>query len=318
MQGEGMGALLQRCKDTLILAHALDAEVYIGNLSDSIHGYNVADLGFFRKDPCPDDKRHQDMADAMSKNVRNPSTNQLSSQKRCQIPNRQLMALLTRICRQQLDKAEIMEILGLDGCSTIQHIVEMGEILEHYNDCLAPWYHDAIRRSRAWSDAYDKPDDCVRIGIHLRWGDVAQQQGKIQRNTSLDIRSISIQDVNKAYSHIHFIGCPCQKIKVYIENNPGFVPDTFVFEDFDVVDSGDDLRDLIDLAQNDILIQGASSFAVLAAFSTSNKKVISNALAPHGVFGAPHGNRKYNQWFRIVNQLYSPEEEVVHTCNTSS
>ena len=310
---EGMGAMLQHCKDTLILALALSAEVHIQHLSNSTHGYNMADLGFFRQTPCPeifsprlqiadDGLREQKVRDA-------PEDPRPLSQNRCRVSQQQLESLLPTICSGNLGKAQLIEILGLKDCATVYHTVNEDHIWENYNDCVAPWYYDAVRRSPAWPTVDAKEDECVRIGIHLRWGDTATRNAKLGVDTRLNIRSISIRDVNKAYKNIHFIGCPCQKIKVYVKNNPGFEPGSFVFNEYEVVDSGDDMYDLIDYARNDILIQGGSTFPVLASFSTLGKKVITSVLHEG------HGHTKYEQRFSIVNKLFSPPDLVVHVCN---
>ena len=188
------------------------------------------------------------------------------------------------------------------------------KIRENYNDCVSEWYNSIITKTEEWKNFDRDLDGCVRIGIHLRWGDVATSGGRIGPQTKVDsFRSISINDINKAFSNLKLIGCRCRKIFIYIENSPGIEHNTFIFDDFTVVDTGNDLNDLIHYAHNDILIQGRSSFPVLGSFIISNKTVITNSVAA-GIESKRANDIKYEQRFSIINHLFSPDDTVFHVC----
>jgi len=64
--------------------------------------------------------------------------------------------------------------------------------------------------------------DCVKVGVHVRWGDLASNVSEINTNTKVDFRSMSISDINKAWNNIQFINCKCRYVSVYIKGGPGF------------------------------------------------------------------------------------------------
>lgn len=279
---EGIGSFFQHIKSSIILSQALNAELYLEDMRPSTHGYILANL--FRESPCPKS------ANASSK---------------CFINNTQLKELLPSICAGSIKAHALMKLFGVEHCTTLYHNVDE-ELNEGFNDCVAPFYqqsmrpfiHEAVRRYPV--------SNCVTIGVHIRWGDLALNMSTINTNTALDERSMSIHDINTAWNNIHFTKCDCKEVSVYIKDGPEFENGTFSFGNFKVIDTGDDFLDLAHYTRNDILIQGLSSYGIFGLFSSVEKKVV--------MTNSP-GHRKYNQNFTLHHSIFSPSEKVYYECS---
>lgn len=65
---------------------------------------------------------------------------------------------------------------------------------------------------------------------------------------------------------------------MYIKDGPGFGEGTFPFADFQVINTGDDLLDLAHYTRNEIVLESRSSYAVIGAFGSTEKKVVIHDL----------------------------------------
>jgi len=279
---EGAGSFMQHIKASIILSQILQADLYLKDIPPIEHGYSLAKL--FRESPCPEPSSEADRS--------------------CNVNSTQLAKYLPSICAGLIRPSTLLSLLGLEGCNTIYHISER-ERYENLNDCVAPFYRQIMQPFITQAIEQYPVTDCVKVGVHMRWGDLASNSSEIDINTEFDFRSMSVRDINKAWNNIQFINCKCRQVFVYIENGPGFANGTFPFGDYQIVDTGNDLLDLAHYTKNDILLQSRSSYAILGLFSATEKKVvISNA--PDYI--------KYAQKFMLRHFIFSLDEKIIYEC----
>jgi hypothetical protein len=279
---EGAGSFMQHIKASIILSQILQADLYIKDIPAITHGYSLGEL--FRESPCPE-----------------PAS---GSDRSCNVNSTQLEKYLPSICAGLVKPGTLLSLFGLEGCSTIYHISE-SERYENLNDCVAPFYRQIMQPFITQAIDRYPVTDCVKVGVHMRWGDVALKVSEIDANTQLNFRSMSISDINKAWNNIQLINCKCKDVSVYIKSGPGFAKGTFSFGDFQVIDTGDDLLDLAHYTRNDILIQGQSSYAVLGLFASTEKKVV--------ITDSP-GSKKYNQTSFLRHSVFSTSDNIFYEC----
>lgn len=278
---EGMGSFFQHIKTSAILAYYTGSKLcltglYEGNIS---HGYSYAS---FMSDlicpPVPTDIL----------------VNENSNEANCTVDNATIEELLPSICNQILSADAILATLNVSNCHSIFQKVER-ELHEDLNDCMSPVYQYLLPSQPSVSMSKH-----LRIGIHIRWGDLARtNMTKIPRNLTLDGRSVSIQGAIKALSNIQPVGCLAHDIRIYMKGAVKI--DGLPYR---MIDSGDDWKDLLDYMSNDILIQGVSSYPVLGAFAVTNKVIITEGIS----------NSKYNQRFLHQNKLLTTKEKVLIEC----
>ena len=282
---EGAGSFMQHIKASIILSQILQADLYIKDIPAIRHGYSLGKL--FRESPCPEPASESD--------------------RNCNVNSTQLDEYLPSICAGLVNPKTLLSRFGLEGCDTIYHIRANGtaELNENLNDCVVPFYRQTMQPFIAQAIKQYPVTDCVKVGVHMRWGDKASNVSEIDANTNLDPRSMSISDINKVWNNIQFINCKCKDVSVYIKNGPGFAKGTFSFGDFQVIDAGDDLLDLAHYTRNDILIQGHSSYPVLGLFASTEKKVV--------ITNSP-GHEKYNQRFFSRHSIFSTSDKIFYEC----
>jgi hypothetical protein len=270
---EGAGSFAQHIKSSIILASAIDAELRLPEAASNEHNYT---LPWFSTIPCP----------------------RVADSGACTVDHSKLLATVSGICNGVIAGDSALHLLDIpQDCSTIYHHVN-SERFEDLNDCISDWYRNALHIRRA-----TKPKREVRVGIHLRWGDVAASRN-LSMATKIDYRSPSINQINTAYSQITFVECDVVRIFLYIEKHPHVIPGTFLFRDFEIIDSGDPIADLQHYASNDILIQGKSSWAVFGAFGAERNTIV--ITDPDYV--------KYKQRHRHVLHTYRYGDRVMYKC----
>lgn len=140
------------------------------------------------------------------------------------------------------------------------------ELRELWSDC------DLIIDDRPWDVRYDMSKCTWKwvkhvftqlglkqrrggIGLHIRWGDISVQTLPPERSTPVDLAAQMIAKMRE---------CGMQdELSVYME----WANDTMLRglgEPYRLVDSGDSIDDLLDLAANRVLILDISSWTVLA------------------------------------------------------
>jgi hypothetical protein len=281
LTNEGIGAFFQHIKTSVILSNALNADLYIHDIDSSTHGYSLARL--FRQSSCP-------------------NTNQTRLQ--CTVSNDRWLECLPSVCAGLLEPTSLSKLLGVEGCTTIYHSVET-ELNENLNDCAAPFYRKMMQVYMREVAMQYADSECIKIGVHIRWGDLASDSSKITSGTAFDERSISIDNINKAWSNLHFTNCECQEISLYIKNAVAIQNGTFLFEEYRIIDTGDDMLDLAHYTQNDILIQGVSSYPVLGLFSSTGKKIVITDHPKH---------RKFSQIFQQQHSVFAPSDMIFYDC----
>lgn len=169
------------------------------------------------------------------------------------------------------------------GCGTIIHVVGYNaELNEQLNGCTAPWVKQAMLGPVCGRKTPDKPTGVTRVGVHFRWGDVATDDPSHPDWT----RTMSYANINKVIASIEKCGQP-MAIRVFAEDFPEEARSRFEFT-HELVDSGNDIDDLCELSNNDVIVAGGSSFAVLAAqMSYARLAIVSD-----------QGSYKYDGWKR--------------------
>lgn len=279
---EGAGSFMQHIKASIILSQILQADLYIKDIRTSDHGYSLGKL--IRESPCPEPASESD--------------------RNCSINSTQLVEYLPSICAGLIKPSTLLNLFGLEGCSTIYHNSEQ-ELHENLNDCVAPFYQQIMQPLIAQAIQQYPITDCVKVGIHMRWGDLASNVSEIDANTKFNCRGMSVSDIDKAWNNIQFINCKCKHVSVYIKSGPGFAKGTFSFGDFQVIDTGNDLLDLAHYTRNDILIQGASSYAILGLFGSMEKKVVMTDNP---------GHEKYSQKHFLRHAVFSASDNISYEC----
>jgi len=279
---EGAGSFMQHIKSSIILAQILQADLYIKDIPPIVHGYSLAKL--FRELPCPELSPGSDSS--------------------CNINSTQLIEYLPSICAGLIQPSTFLSVFSLQGCNTIYHTPDT-DFYENLNDCVAPFYQRIMQPFVAQAIKQYPVTDCVKVGVHMRWGDLASNVSELNANTKFDLRSMSIRDINKAWNNIQFVNCKCKQVFIYIENGPGFAKGTFSFGDFQVVDTGNDLLDLAHYTRNDILLQSRSSYAIFGLFGSTEKKIVIN--------NAP-GYVKYDQTFMLWHSVFSLGDKIFYEC----
>lgn len=277
---EGVGSIHQRIKASIILASVIGADLRLPGLVANRHGYVVP---WLKTGSCPP-----------------------SSSTSCLINNTSLETLIQRMCGGTLRGRAVLAALEIPQfCSTIYHHVEQVHAHEGLNDCVGKWYQEALLSN---GRIFTQESGRVTVGVHLRWGDVARPGvTALSAISTHNLRgSPSITQVNDAYANIVFIDCHRVVVHLYMEKHPNIQPGTFTFPNFTVVDSGDDIADLRHYASNDVLIGGTSSWAVFAAFaSTDGTIVITDAL-----------HAKYRQTYRRhIKHLHQYGDRVNFRCS---
>jgi hypothetical protein len=293
---EGLGSYFQLMKPTIIVSQALGAEIALTQAPDSSHGYNVAGLFEFG---CRQVQR-----------VKTPA---------CTVSSVTAVSLIPSICHGAIGRAALIEQLGVGGCQTVWLEVAF-DAVEDLNDCAASFYRQKLLRIReahyrhtlrpylSSEGGHRQAYRCVNVGVHIRFmsglaDNVTDSRVTIGPGTELDHRSISLEHIGQALQNVRPLGCPCVSVYLYVKDSPvllaGVLPSKF-----SVVDSGDDVADLLHFMQNDVLIMGVSSWSVLGAFASRGKLVITDRP----------GSDKHSQRYKLLNKVFHHSEVVAVDC----
>lgn len=278
---EGVGSAPQHFKSSILLADLLDREFVLGQL-DSEHGYSTSDL--FNAGAAAHGNLEfalpmcelQEQGKALWKELR----------KACASPR----------YRKQL-QFELEKKYG--HCGTLYHNVREPEVIQDLNGCVHGYFQRALRHpicearweerdrkaeqlrvqvggkaaevkpAKEWSmfppSAIAKDNELRRVGVHMRWGDTQPAKGQEADRT----RGITVKEVNAAIAILSACDVPLE-VRVYGEGLPEWVWSRFTFK-YQLVDSGDSITDLCRLGQSDVIVGGASGFAMMAHHLGRNK-----------------------------------------------
>jgi hypothetical protein len=293
---EGLGSYFQHLKPTIIVSQALGAEIALTQAPNSSHGYNVASLFEFG---CRQVQR-----------VKTPA---------CTISSETSVSLIPSICHGAIGRAALIGLLGIGGCQTVWLEVAFN-MVEDLNDCAANFYRQKLLRIREANYRHTlrpymlseggprQAYRCVNVGVHIRFfsglaDKVNDSRVTIGPGTELDQRSISLENIGQALKNIRLLGCPCVSVYLYVKDRPLLLPGILP-SNFSVIDSGDDVADLLHFMQNDVLILGVSSWSVLGTFATRGKLVITDRP----------GNDKHSQRYKLLNKVFHHSEVVSVDC----
>ncbi|GAA5891064.1 hypothetical protein JCM6882_006406 [Rhodosporidiobolus microsporus] len=229
---EGIGSVIQRFKESVILAQALDAQFLITG-QESEHGYSTSDL------------------------INGPGPILIDSTKTCSLQDNlsgeERAQLVDAWCEGKPEALEILKDLEkrLVGCTAVLD-AQRWEVHEEYNGCIHRWTRDTLGAApeMPWDPAH------VTVGIHIRWGDSA---GEFRGSMHLD-------NVNRALGDIYNqFGVDNVDVTIAMEKHEAKIlkmVDTR--KKYRLVDSGDGINDMRELAGNNIMLIGGSSYAAMA------------------------------------------------------
>ncbi|GAA6034469.1 hypothetical protein JCM8097_002739 [Rhodosporidiobolus ruineniae] len=272
---EGLGSVIQRFKESIVLAEALGATFLITD-TDSEHGYSTSDLinGVARESVEDMDLSHP-----------------CSLQDRMWGTDLDRKKIVQDFCERDPAKQDQLKQLAkrLEGCTVILDS-NYNEVNEHLNGCIHGWLRERLgfAANKNWDPSR------ITVGVHIRWGDSA---GEFRGSMHLD-------HVNALLSHlVHKFGSENLDIMVAMEKHDDQVLAKLEVPNYRLVDSGDGIKDLFALANNDVLIAGGSSYAAMA-----------HLLAPRGLSIIEGGHPKYwntSGFGREVIMLEAYREEML-------
>lgn len=277
LTAEGIGSFFQHFKTSAILAHYAKLNLDLVGIDGKSSEHNYGYLEVLPKLQCERPLRQMDQFDPT-----------------CIVDNQRLEQLIPSICRSTLLPERILDALHLSHCQDIFHNIT-DELHQDLNDCMSGFYRDALSIEPTYSRSTE-----LKIGIHLRWGDKKNSDlSVLSQDHPLDWRSISPQMAILALQNIETIGCGSHQVKIYMKDGIAIqgLP-------YPIIDSGNDIDDLIDYMSNDVLIQGCSSYPILATFAVGNK-IVRTSTPLH---------KKYNQDNSKTNQIFGVHEKIVISC----
>ncbi|SCZ97965.1 BZ3500_MvSof-1268-A1-R1_Chr3-3g06488 [Microbotryum saponariae] len=248
---EGLGSQLNHIKGSMILAKALEATFILGD-SYSHHHYSTSDMinGPIYRD---------------SITARPPvyvplgQTCALSDH----LPYEKRQEVIRGWCLGNKNDQRPMQRIGYSlakrNCSIIIDDVSGRDFYNDLNQC----YTDVLRERLGGIDdrRNTRPDGsgdagALTVGIHVRWGDTSGSDNATEFRGSMPTASVNeiIHEAQKRFKRLD--------IRIAMESHNDHVLEGFEF-DYTLVDSGDVMADLHALADNDLLLIGSSSFAIL-------------------------------------------------------
>ncbi|GAA6024451.1 hypothetical protein JCM10207_005770 [Rhodosporidiobolus poonsookiae] len=238
---EGLGSVIQRFKESIVLSMALDSTLMITDIM-SEHGYSTSQL--------------------INGVVTNVSSIDMSHP--CSIQdhlwdNSKRKNIVAEFCQRKPSQKDLAELTkNLEGCTVILDS-ERNEVNEHLNGCIHGWLRERL------GAVPDSPWDPNRItvGVHIRWGDSAGQfRGSMQlSNVNTVLKDLAAQ-----------FGEDKLDVTIAMENHDTKILEQVAVKKYRLVDSGNGIKDMFTLADNNVLVLGGSSYAAMA-----------HLLAPRGL-----------------------------------
>ncbi|KAJ7199783.1 hypothetical protein GGX14DRAFT_699744 [Mycena pura] len=252
---EGLGSLLQHFKHSIVLADALDAE-HILSFHQSHHGYSSSQFWNGR------------LSAGVGKWAP-PLTLDASLAGRVQdfLPFDRRERLVRGLCAgEDWARAEMANIrAAMEHFTSIVDVTDAKETTEDLNGCVAEW----VRRRVAPAPEFalpplsESPARRVTVGVHIRWGDQAwflNETGEFYGSMAIsDIAGI-LRDIRARWGESNV------EVKIAMQDADHAVLSPLGEQGtaYTLIDSGDPIADLYALSNNDILIVGQSSYAVIA------------------------------------------------------
>ncbi|SCV74758.1 BQ2448_7787 [Microbotryum intermedium] len=258
---EGLGSQLNHIKGSMIIAKALGATFILGD-SYSHHHYSTSDMinrPIFRDPVTERPPVYVPLGQTCA------LSDHLAYEKRQEV--------VRGWCLGNHDDQRPMTRVGYSlakrNCTIIVDDVSGRDFYNDLNQC----YTDVLRERLGGID--DRRNlrpggsgdaGALTVGIHVRWGDTSGTDNSTEFRGSMPMASINevIHEAQKRFKRLD--------IRIAMESHNDAVLAGFEF-DFTVVDSGDVLDDLHALADNDLLLTGSSSFAILVHMMASRQGV---------------------------------------------
>ena len=179
------------------------------------------------------------------------------------------------------------------ACAEIRSIHRKG-VLENYNDCIQPWLSYTLLgmfANRGYTSVLAE-NACLNVGIHIRWGDVAQKS-----LTTLGGRNMRGEQIVYTLQNFKNITSQCFNYYIFAKDATPGLTDQFQIE-HTLVDGDDDLFDMYLYSLMDVYIQGVSSWSVMPTYVHSGRVLITDKPT--------HPKLQTN--YRDVNYIYHYED----------
>ena len=274
---EGYGSYFQRLKSSIIVSMFLNKTLVIQDVLESEHNYNVA------------------------LQVNEVYTHTLMhNDSMCKLEIHDEKRLLDLMCRHMSGMESSNDTLDQfkknNSCTQIIHVKnhKEGEYYvedyEGFNDCIQPWLSNTFNKmfeKKMYVLHFKNVHKCLNVGIHVRWGDLANNDV-----TKLDIRGIQIEDINFVVYNLKKTN-RCFNYYIFVKDPSEKLMSQFLFDHI-IVNNKDDLYDIFLYTHMNVYVQGGSSFSVLSSLINPNKIVITNE----------QNSEKYKFDYRDVNKVY--------------
>ncbi|GJN89196.1 hypothetical protein Rhopal_002174-T1 [Rhodotorula paludigena] len=230
---EGLGSVIQRFKESIILAEAFNSTLVITRMH-SEHGYSTS--GLLNTPAVLDAAAKVDLTRTCS------LQDVLWGDDRKEVVREYCQHSWRQVVRERA-------LEQLNNCSVILD-AERWELNENLNGCI----HGFLReRLGAVSESPFDPKR-VSVGIHVRWGD---SSGEFRGSMHIDNINKLLADLQQRF------GGDNLAITIAMENHDDAVLAQIRAPKYTLVDSGDGLADMFTLANNNVLLLGGSSYAVM-------------------------------------------------------
>ena len=176
-----------------------------------------------------------------------------------------------------------------EGCPEIHAHGSYGRE-EAFNDCVQPWLSYTLRGmfSNQGFKSNLADNSCLNVGIHIRWGDLARADHKIEGSRNMDVHQIT-----HALGKIKQVTSQCYNFYIFAKNATRELVEQLETK-HRLVDGDDDLYDMFLYSLMDVYVQGVSSWAVMPTFVHAGRVLIT---------GSPN-HPKLHTMFREVNSVY--------------
>lgn len=206
--------------------------------------------------------------------------------------------------------ARILDLMG-SWCNEVGSALadSQAQELQHLlRDC------DLILDDRPWDVHYDMSKCTWRwtkqifstlgsksresgIGLHIRWGDMANNTAFADPLTPE--RSTPIETAAQLLRKLRECGVR-DELSVYMESHNATML-SGLGEPYRIVDSGDDVGDLIDLASNKVLMLGISSYTVLAHQIAEKGITVVPNIDQFGINWHDNGVNRVLRWKELLS-----------------
>ncbi|KAJ7230227.1 hypothetical protein GGX14DRAFT_538338 [Mycena pura] len=302
---EGFGSYLQHFKQSIVLAKALDSEHILSY--SKIDVSRVSDAERILASPnikgeySPSQFWNGQLGSSVGKPpLRFPVDGSRVCLLERYVPPHIRTHLVNGLCEGEPSAlAEMAEIKArMAHCTSVLDSTDGSEVEEGLNGCIAGWVRARVGPARQFvvPPLADPPTRPITVGVHVRWGDSSAHLNRTGAfYGSMDVHDILriLHDIRARWGGPGGAGVRVKIAMSASANGGAMVLGQLNTTDTDLdanananaantlelLDSGDPIADLYTLSNNDILLGGSSSYALLA-----------HVIAPAGLTIAGHGS----------------------------